>query len=483
MSSLNFCLKMFLLGFVGFIFIVPAYAETISAKIKLDHETAGVAVNLLTNKIYVGSSNFLLDNDKNFVTEVSGLFHELNATVDLGEPDPLFTDIHVAVNQVADKIYAFYHTKPEENADALYKLSIINGKTFSILETKDVGFNTEIAVDSLGNKIYLHNTSSVDPTMTFAQDEVVVLEGNTNETLTTIDLMTTSVVIGLIVNSKTNKVYLLELPNKLIILDGSSDTLLNKVDLPQLGGESFAPISLALNSVTNRLYISVSSQNKILVFDLESNSVVGTINAMSPLKIAVNETTNRIYFYDNIMNAVCVVDGATNKIVDVIILGGLPNGIAVNSETNKVYVSNALFNKLFVIDGSITASTPIKDQVRNAVNELINTQERLTEGTLSKKAGRLINKINSLLNASPNKCKKISVLLKQLDKVITRIDNKIESNIVDRVKKDDMDDGCIPPGLFEGEIEPLRESFSIIESTFTIDEDRNKVPDVCEKNI
>ena len=81
-----------------------------------------------------------------------------------------------------------------------------------------------------------------------------------------------------------------------------------------------------------------------------------------PLAVALNPVTNKIYVGNSVSNNVTVIDGATNSTTTVTDPNAsFPIAVAVNSVTNKIYVKNVNFT-VTVIDGltnsTVTLSTP-----------------------------------------------------------------------------------------------------------------------------
>ena len=78
-----------------------------------------------------------------------------------------------------------------------------------------------------------------------------------------------------------------------------------------------------------------------------------------PHGIAVNPVTDLIYVTNTASNSVSVIDGKTNRIIDTILIGNrnladdfeFTSHVAVNPKTNKVYVSNIDADTITVIDG------------------------------------------------------------------------------------------------------------------------------------
>ncbi|HLJ85227.1 MAG TPA: YncE family protein [Candidatus Angelobacter sp.] len=125
-----------------------------------------------------------------------------------------------------------------------------------------------------------------------------------------------------------------------------------------------APVALAINSTTNKIYVANNSSASVTVIDGATNSTVNVAVESHPVAVAVNETTNKIYVANNGTTDVTIIDGATNATSSVS-LGefGFPNAIAVNPATNKVYVlaqqvpSAQNDGALYVLDGNTNTIT------------------------------------------------------------------------------------------------------------------------------
>ncbi len=69
------------------------------------------------------------------------------------------------------------------------------------------------------------------------------------------------------------------------------------------------------------------------------NVTTTVIVGHNPYSVAVNPVTNKIYVANDSSNNVTVIDGATNSPTTVIV-GTSPSSVAVNPVTNKIYVAN-----------------------------------------------------------------------------------------------------------------------------------------------
>src|SRR2546425_359551 len=103
------------------------------------------------------------------------------------------------------------------------------------------------------------------------------------------------------------------------------------------------PNGVAVNPLTNRIYVANSDDNTVSVIDGATNAVVDRVHVgTNPSGVAVNPATNRIsvtlYGFAG-GNTVQVIDGATDAIVDSVIVNAPPWLIDVNPVTNRAYVA------------------------------------------------------------------------------------------------------------------------------------------------
>ena len=112
-----------------------------------------------------------------------------------------------------------------------------------------------------------------------------------------------------------------------------------------------SPIAVAVNPVTNKVYVANYGSNTVTVFDGATNATPAVTVGSNPVAVAVNPVTNKVYVANYGGTTVTVIDGATNATTTVTV-GGKPIAVAVNPVTNKVYVANYDSGTLTVIDGA-----------------------------------------------------------------------------------------------------------------------------------
>ena len=143
------------------------------------------------------------------------------------------------------------------------------------------------------------------------------------------------------------------------VIDGATDSTTTVAD-----PNANAPIALAVNPVTNKIYVVNNGSSNATVIDGATNSTTTITRPANDVAVlAVNPVTNKIYIAETYFGgAVTVIDGATNSTTTVTDPNAsFPIAVAVNSVTNKIYVKNVNFT-VTVIDGltnsTVTLSTP-----------------------------------------------------------------------------------------------------------------------------
>jgi YVTN family beta-propeller protein len=163
------------------------------------------------------------------------------------------------------------------------------------------------------------------------------------------------------VNPVTNKIYVANVnSNDITVIDGAT----NATSTVTVGA---SPLTIAINLVTNKIYVANQISNDVTVIDGATNATFTVAVGASPRAIAINPVTNKIYvanFGDGINpSTVTVIDGATNMTsTNVTVAAGTgPIAVAVNPVTNKIYVANRNGARFTVIDGATNAANTVFD--------------------------------------------------------------------------------------------------------------------------
>jgi YVTN family beta-propeller protein len=336
-------------------------AQTVTATVPIGTLPEAVAVNPVTNKIYIaneGSANVtVIDGATNATTTVSTGSHPVS----------------VAVNPLTNKIYVANGTSAS--------VTVIDGATNTVTATVTVGLNPCcVAVNPITNIIYVASEHD---------NNVTVINGATNNT-TTVTVGTFP--FGLAVNPLTNKIYVANYDsNNVTVIDGTNNTVMATVSVGSY------PYAMAVNPATNKIYVGNSqdgtvSVGNVSVIDGGSNSVTTTVTVgTNPVGLAIDPVTNQVYVANYGSNNVSVIDGGSNSVTTTVTVGTNPDALAIDPVTNQVYVANYGSNNVTVIDGSTNTVTstvaagtyPILVAVNPVTNRIFVANSGNTPGTVT----------------------------------------------------------------------------------------------------
>jgi YVTN family beta-propeller protein len=162
------------------------------------------------------------------------------------------------------------------------------------------------------------------------------------------------------VNRVTNKIYVTNNnSNTVTVIDGAT----NGTTTVTTGTR---PNVVAVNPVTNKIYVSNLDSYNVTVIDGATNSTT-TVAAGYTYAVAVNQVTNKIYLADFTGGNVIVIDGATNNTTTVA-AGTGPNAVAVNPVTNKIYVTNNNSGTVTVVTEQSIQSIPLTTTITPLTN-------------------------------------------------------------------------------------------------------------------
>jgi YVTN family beta-propeller protein len=253
----------------------------------------------------------------------------------------------------------------------------------SLVATVPVGTNPlAIALNQATNRIYVANCPTTANSLPGVNGTVTVIDGETNTT-TTVPAGICPVSIA--VNPVTNKIYVANLgkfclisnscnnEGSVTVIDGATNSA-TQLEIPSLN--LLHPRSVAVNTITNRIYVTNHFSSDAAVIDGSTNAVTMIPTAGLPYDIAANPATNKIYVssFDAIavgtQTTVTEIDGASNATVSIVDPKAAdPIAVAVNPATNKIYVANlgnlgkngTDVGSITVIDGATNETTNLVD--------------------------------------------------------------------------------------------------------------------------
>lgn len=256
--------KIYVANMAGYTYVIDGTTNSVTTVIDPNAQflfPAAIAVNPATNKIYVANNGLPVPFNTNpgNVTVIDGA---TNSTTTLTDPNAS-TPVSVAVNSVTNKIYVANNgSSPNLNHG---NITVIDGATNAMTTLTDPNAVAlqSIAVNQTTNKIYVANAS----------DNVTVIDGATNaiSTVTDPNAKGTNAVA---VDSATDTIYVTNFgcdsgcinPGSVTIINGATNAVTTVID-PNASN----PAAVALDPATNMIYVVnynyVAAKGSVTVID------------------------------------------------------------------------------------------------------------------------------------------------------------------------------------------------------------------------
>jgi YVTN family beta-propeller protein len=156
----------------------------------------------------------------------------------------------------------------------------------------------------------------------------------------------------LAVNPVTNKVYVANAhSNDVTVIDGSNNSTASVT-------VGYGPLALAVNPVTNKVYVANAHSDSVTVIDGNDHSTTTVAVGYVPVAVAVNPVTNKIYLVNFMRDTLTVIGGSDHSTTTVAVGDG-PLALAVNPVTDMIYVANPYSDNVTVIAGSHNITTTV----------------------------------------------------------------------------------------------------------------------------
>jgi len=350
---------------------------------RVDQSPSSIAINPTTGRAYVVTSSGIQDL---WVIEDQSLVAVFD---DFGEGQ-----LRPAVDTVRNLIYV-------ANWNGV---SVINGADNSLTTINNALGAEAVHVDEVRDRVFVVYPSHVDIYSGGSTTPFTLWMGNgsgrhlavnpdtgnayfsngTEDTVTIIspDNTTTTVPVGdgpitLAVNAVTNRVYVLNYNSRdMTVIDGST-LATTMVPLLINNGESNPGQILVVNPESNRIYVANFTPNVTVI---NGDSLATTVVPVGgrPMALAVNPRTNYVYAVTT-SNLLASINGRTNT-ASFVEVGREPVDVAVNPVTNLIYTANRLGNSVTILQGltdnnptifwptpaAIPAGTPLSSTQLNA---------------------------------------------------------------------------------------------------------------------
>jgi YVTN family beta-propeller protein len=323
LTQRRLCAPLFVavIGFIGVCVPDMGFAQAITSSIPVGAFPFGIAVNEVTNRIYVNNVG------GNSVSVIDGSTGSAVTAASVPSPDG------IAVNSQTNKIYVI--------SGSSSSVAILDGATNSVANATAGSVPNDVKVNTVTNKIYVANENSAN---------VTVIDGATNAAST---IQTGGARLnGIGINSVTNKIYVSNgNSNTVTVIDGATNAVSTVATLS-------GPNAIGVNSTTNKIYVADYTASSVTVIDGATNATTTIAVGLNPTAIAVNPSTNKIYVANNGSDNLTVIDGATGATIT-LGTGTKPVGVAINALTNRIYVANNGSNNVTVVNGATNQTTTV----------------------------------------------------------------------------------------------------------------------------
>ncbi len=329
----------------------PARAQVVTTTLSDANQSHGVAINPVTNKIYLadlGGTLTVIDGATNAVSSPSNTYGGVENWAVAVNP---VTNMVYVVDRGASKIYAFNGATATSPA------------TYSATISPGAGNLFAIAINPETNMIYVADDS---------HGYIVVINGSDNS-FTTVSLGTTDSVVNLpvslAVNPATNMIYVVEndsltgctsgcLPNQVAVINPGNNNAITNIAV----GNS--PVAVVVNPVKNLIYVANSGASSgpnpvttVSVIDGSTNTVTANVTSpqmATPVGLAINTITNQVFVANSGSDYATVINGTTTPATDIQAANGTSGfvSIAVDTSTNQVYFASGSQGTIGIFNGS-----------------------------------------------------------------------------------------------------------------------------------
>lgn len=287
---------------------VPAKADVVVATVPAGLSPANLAVNPVTNKIYVPNIS------SQTVSVIDGVTNQPKVLITRPYPET------AVVNSTTNKIFVGHSNG---------YVTVIDGATNALTTIETGGHSAGLVLDEAKNRVYVP-----------VGRKIVVIDGSTNA-VSTIPLSMYAKSLAL--NPSANKIYFTSGMDDFAALDLTTSRT-TVIDIPSSGADTAWVDDIEVNRVTNKVYVAHSSQKwttpgSISIIDGTTDTATTIPVEPYPKHIAINETTDQIFVaHSSGIGGLTRIDGRT-RAAKSFPLTAMVAHIAMNDATNKLYIS------------------------------------------------------------------------------------------------------------------------------------------------
>lgn len=353
----------------GFIYVIDGSTDKILQEFKITGQPVGIAVSSAKDhdKIYVSTNNDESESkdiqSSNKIIVIDGSNKEITTPVNTTE-SPGIMDIDPKLRKLY--LYVGNESDPANN-----HIIIMDTKNDKILPTNFRINNSvsSIAINPNKSKVYVADDSG----------HITIFDSKKDSVVKRIGVTESESINDLIVDPKTNKVYIAAADGKrLFVMDESYK--ISNVN----GGYSDLGTILAIDPNTHRVYSVTEHKddNTVSIVNTTTDALINTAKILpedkEPTTAVVNPATNKLYISNEgpalhyascprctiyySPGTVVVIKDSNNKLTDIsaqqinkipgVSVGKAPIAVAVNPKTNLVYVANSGSDTVSIIDGT-----------------------------------------------------------------------------------------------------------------------------------
>lgn len=288
-----------------------AFTQTTKKSTKVGDGVYELVYNHKDNRVYVATTRGNAEKPAIYALDATTLAVKDSIVLEAGA-------FGLGINTITQTLYG-----TATRAGAVVAVDIKTRKEVArITNGQEKGHTREVVVNEKTNTVYVSDVS----------DGVWVIDGNTN----TFSHMLEGIkgATGLTIDAGRDRLYAIS-KSKVVFYDLKTDAI---IDSFATGGER--PINLAVDTKRNRLLVSHQGSGNVTVLDAADGSVQKTVPAgEGALGIAYSPVTDRIFVANRGAGTVTVISAADYTVQASVKSGSFPNTVVVDSKGNA-YVSN-----------------------------------------------------------------------------------------------------------------------------------------------
>ena len=260
----------------------------------------------------------------------------------------------VAVDYIANRAYVLLPSYPTPASNAV---QVLDGGNNSVLATFPVPVANAIAVNVITGTLYI---GGAETTTNGSETAVVAVNPKTGAVLATISVSTNPGfgIVALAVDPITNRIFVSDdTANAIDVINGKTNTLTSSIAL-----KGQVPAGIAVNFVCGKVYAALND-NQVAILTEKTNLLAYATYGSQTSGIAVDPVANREYVTDAVFDVPTVgvlsSKGATDASIPV---GLFPQGVDVDFVSGYVFVANEADGTITKIDSqsdSVVSTTPV----------------------------------------------------------------------------------------------------------------------------